>query len=169
MLVTQEHHRCPGTVADNLRLARRDASVSDLAAALAAVGASGWIDALPFGVDTLVGTGGVDLTPRQIQQLAQALDRAAALAAAEGRAAVVVAHRVSQAATADVVVVMDDGSVVERGTRRAAVGGRGATPVCGPPGHAAPSDRAPSPVPPGSAGPLRPRTDGCDLGAAYTP
>lgn len=42
MLVTQEHHRCPGTIADNLRLARRDASVSDLAAALAAVGASGW-------------------------------------------------------------------------------------------------------------------------------
>lgn len=91
-------------------------------------------------MDTPVGTGGVGLTPRQIQQLAlarvllldpevvvmveataeggsdtaQALDRAA-LAAAEGRTAVVVAHRLSQAATADIVVVMDDGRVVERG------------------------------------------------------
>ncbi|MFI5879052.1 hypothetical protein [Streptomyces sp. NPDC051554] len=78
------------------------------------MGASGWIDALPFGVDTLVDTGGVDLTPRQIQQFTQALDRAA-LAAAEDRTAVIVAHRVSQAATADVVVVMDDGRVVEQG------------------------------------------------------
>lgn len=81
-------------------------------------------------MDTLVGTGSVDLTPRQIQQFTQALDRAA-LAAAEGRTAVVVAHRLSQAATADVVVVMDDGSVVERGTRRAAVGGRGLRPSVG--------------------------------------
>ncbi|WP_406131173.1 hypothetical protein [Streptomyces sp. NBC_00989] len=45
---------------------------------------------------------------------AQALDRAA-LAATEGRTAVVVAHRLSQAATADVVVVMDDGRAIQRG------------------------------------------------------
>ncbi|MFJ9376532.1 ABC transporter ATP-binding protein [Streptomyces sp. NPDC101455] len=140
MLVTQEHHLFPGTVADNLRLARRDASASDIDAALAAVDATGWIGVLPDGADTPVGTGGVCPTPRQIQQLAlarvllldpevvvmdeataeggsdtaQALDRAA-LAAAEGRTAVVVAHRLSQAATADVVVVMDDGRVIERG------------------------------------------------------
>ncbi|MFJ9245608.1 hypothetical protein [Streptomyces sp. NPDC101776] len=101
---------------------------------------SGWIDALPDGVDTPVDSEGVGLTPRRIQQLAlarvllvdpgvvvldeataeggsdtaQALDRAA-LAAAEGRTAVVVAHRLSQAATADTVVVMSDGLVVERG------------------------------------------------------
>ncbi|WP_406131174.1 ATP-binding cassette domain-containing protein [Streptomyces sp. NBC_00989] len=56
MLVTQEHHLFLGTVADNLRLARRDASASDLAAALAVVGATGWIDALPDGIDTAVGT-----------------------------------------------------------------------------------------------------------------
>lgn len=140
MLVTQEHHLFLGSVADNLRLARRDASTPEVDAALTAVGASGWVDALPQGVDTPVGTGGVDLTPRQVQQLAlarvllldpelvvmdeataeggsdtaQALDRAA-LAAAEGRTSVVVAHRLSQAATADVVVVMDEGRVIERG------------------------------------------------------
>lgn len=140
MLVTQEHHLFPGSVADNLRLARRDASAPEVDAALRAVGAAGWVDALPHSADTQVGTGGVDLTPRQVQQLAlarvllldpelvvmdeataeggsdtaQALDRAA-LAAAEGRTAVVVAHRLSQAATADVVVVMDGGKVIERG------------------------------------------------------
>ncbi|MFJ3897498.1 ABC transporter ATP-binding protein [Streptomyces sp. NPDC090083] len=140
MLVTQEHHLFPGSVADNLRLARRDASAPEVDAALRAVGAAGWVDALPHGADTPVGTGGVGLTPRQVQQLAlarvllldpelvvmdeataeggsdtaQALDRAA-LAAAEGRTAVVVAHRLSQAATADVVVVMDGGKVIERG------------------------------------------------------
>ncbi|WP_158713387.1 hypothetical protein [Streptomyces sp. NRRL F-525] len=42
MLVPQEHHLLLGTVADNVRPARRDASPSDLAA----VGATGWIDAL---------------------------------------------------------------------------------------------------------------------------
>ncbi|WOX16474.1 hypothetical protein [Streptomyces sp. N50] len=46
MLVTQDHHLFLGTVADNLRLARRDASPSDLTAALAALAATGWIDAL---------------------------------------------------------------------------------------------------------------------------
>ena len=110
MLVTQEHHLFPGTIADNLRLARRDASASDVDAALTAVGAAVWVDALPDGADTPVGTEGIDLTPRRIQQLAlarvllldpqvvvmdeataeggsdtaQALDRAA-LAATEGR------------------------------------------------------------------------------------
>ena len=140
MLVNQEHHLFLGTFADTLRLARRDASAADLDTALAAVGASGWIDALPDGVDTPVGAEGVTSTPRQTQQLAlarvllldpeavvideataeggsdtaQALDRAA-LAAVEGRTAVVVAHRLSQASTADLVVVTDDGMVIERG------------------------------------------------------
>lgn len=122
MLVTQEHHLFLGTVADNLRLAHRDASASDLAAALGAVDATGWVDALPDGVDTPVGTGGVGLTPRRVQQLALArvllLDREVVVmdeATAEGRTVVVVAHRLSQAATADVVVVMDGGRVIERG------------------------------------------------------
>ncbi|MCS0605564.1 ABC transporter ATP-binding protein/permease [Streptomyces sp. LP11] len=140
VLVTQEHHLFPGTVADNLRLAGRAASAPDVEAALAAVGAADWVAALPEGADTVVGRGGTRLTARQVQQLALArvllldpevvvldeataeagsdtartLDRAA-LALTEGRTAVVVAHRLSQAATADVVVVMADGRVVERG------------------------------------------------------
>ncbi|NEA48857.1 ABC transporter ATP-binding protein, partial [Streptomyces sp. SID10815] len=141
VLVTQEHQLFPGTVADNLRLACRDASRDELDAALAAVDAADWTAALPDGVDTIVGPGGeVRLTARQVQQLAlarvllldpdvvvldeataeagsdtaQTLDRAA-LAVTEGRTAVVVAHRLSQAATADLVAVLEDGRVTELG------------------------------------------------------
>ncbi|WP_305950955.1 ABC transporter ATP-binding protein [Streptomyces murinus] len=102
--------------------------------------AADWIAALPDGLDTVVGRGGSRLTDRQVRQLAlarvllidpevvvldevtaeagsdmaQSLDRAA-LAVTEGRIAVVVAHRLSQAETADVVVVMENGRVVEQG------------------------------------------------------
>ncbi|MEV7505094.1 ABC transporter ATP-binding protein [Streptomyces sp. NPDC093018] len=140
VLVTQEHHLFPGSVADNLRLACREASDEELAAALAVVDAADWTTALPDGLDTAVGRGGTRLTARQVQQLAlarvllldpevvvldeataeagsdmaQSLDRAA-LAVTEGRTAVVVAHRLSQAETADVVVVMENGRVVEQG------------------------------------------------------
>ena len=95
---------------------------------------------LPDGLATAVGEGGAQLTAAQAQQLALArlvladpavavldeataeagsagardLDRAA-VAATEGRTTLVVAHRLSQAATADRVVVLDHGSVVEVG------------------------------------------------------
>jgi len=140
MPVTQEHHQFLGTVAVNLRLARRDASASDLTAALAAVAATGWTDALPDGIDTPVGTGGVNLTPRQTRQLAlvrallldpeaavmdeataedgsdtaQALDRAALAATGGAVPRSWSPHRLSQAATADVKAVMDDSKVIER-------------------------------------------------------
>ncbi|MEU6497245.1 ABC transporter ATP-binding protein [Streptomyces sp. NPDC046984] len=140
MLVTQEHHLFLGTVADNLRLAHRAATASEVRAALVSVGAWDWVAALPDGEDTVVGIGGLELTPRQVQELAlarvllvdpdvvvldeataeggsdtaQALDRAA-LAVTRGRTAVVVAHRLSQVTTADTVLVMDDGRVVELG------------------------------------------------------
>ncbi|MDT0437308.1 MULTISPECIES: ABC transporter ATP-binding protein [Streptomyces] len=138
-LVTQEHHLFRGTLTDNLRLARRDAADRDIASALTAVGAD-WVAALPEGADTVVGTGATELTASQVQQLALArvllldpevvvldeataeggsdaartLDRAARTVT-EGRTAVVVAHRLSQAATADTVLVMDRGRVVEHG------------------------------------------------------
>ncbi|MGM9469455.1 hypothetical protein [Streptomyces murinus] len=55
-----------------------------------------------------------EVTAEAGSDMAQSLDRAA-LAVTEGRTAVVVAHRLSQAETADVVVVMEDGRVVEQG------------------------------------------------------
>ncbi|MGI5169615.1 ABC transporter ATP-binding protein [Spirillospora sp. CA-253888] len=140
-LVTQEVHVFAGPLADDLRLARPDAAEEDLRAALARVGALEWADALPEGLATVVGDGGHRLTGAQAQQLAlarlvladppvavldeataeagsagaRALERSAA-AAVDGRTALIVAHRLTQAATADRVVVMDGGRVVESGT-----------------------------------------------------
>ena len=57
-LVTQEHHVFVGTLADNLRLPRPEASDAELREALSAVDALEWADALPEGLDTVVGSGG---------------------------------------------------------------------------------------------------------------
>ena len=140
-LVTQETHVFAGPLADNLRLARADATDDELRTALTAVSALDWAEALPEGLDTVVGEGGHRLTSAQVQQLALArlvladppvavLDEATAEAgstgarlleqaadrAVDGRTALVVAHRLTQAATADRIVVMDGGRIVENGT-----------------------------------------------------
>ena len=61
-----------GPLADDLRLARPDATDAELRGALAAVGAQDWVDALPDGLATVVGEGGHPLTATQAQQLALA-------------------------------------------------------------------------------------------------
>ncbi|MEU9690406.1 ABC transporter ATP-binding protein [Amycolatopsis japonica] len=138
-LISQEVHVFAGSLADDLRLARPDASDADLLAALEKVGARDWAEAL--GLATVVGEGGHRLTVTQAQQLALArlvladppiaiLDEAtaeagsagakvleaAAAAALEGRTGLVVAHRLTQAAASDRVVVLDAGVIVESGT-----------------------------------------------------
>ncbi|MCW6008853.1 ABC transporter ATP-binding protein/permease [Micromonospora sp. CPCC 205371] len=139
-LVTQEVHVFAGRLDDDLRLARPSALLEDLRAALDTVGALEWAEALPDGLATVVGEGGHKLTATQAQQLALArlvladppvavLDEAtaeagsagarvleeAAARALSGRTALVVAHRLTQAATADRVIVMDAGRIVEAG------------------------------------------------------
>jgi ATP-binding cassette subfamily C protein len=139
-LVTQEVHVFSGPLAADLRLASPDAPDDRLRAVLDRVGATSWVEALPDGLDTVVGDGGHRLSPTQAQQLALArllladpdvaiLDEAtaeagsagagvldaAAAAAVEGRTALVIAHRLTQAAAADRVVVLDNGRVVEQG------------------------------------------------------
>jgi len=150
-VVTQEVHVYSGSVRENLLLARPDATDDDLRAVLGELGALGWVVALPDGLDTVVGEGGHDLTPAQAQHLALArlpladplvavLDEAtaeagssgarelerAADAATRGRTALVVAHRLTQAAAADRVWVMHDGQIVAAGTHEELVdaGGR---------------------------------------------
>ncbi|MEU9284322.1 ABC transporter ATP-binding protein [Streptomyces sp. NPDC048275] len=140
-LVTQEVHVFAGPLADDLRLARPDATDEELCEALDRVGALDWAEALPEGLATIVGEGGHRLTADRAQQLALArlvladppvavLDEATAEAgssgaqrleqgaerALEGRTALVVAHRLSQAAAADRIIVMEDGRVAESGT-----------------------------------------------------
>ncbi|MEU6386102.1 ABC transporter ATP-binding protein [Streptomyces bauhiniae] len=150
-LVTQEVHVFAGPLADDLRLARPEASDEELREALTAVGALGWAEALPEGLDTVVGEGGHRLTADRAQQLALArlmladrpvvvLDEATAEAgssgarlldeaaerALRGRTALVVAHRLSQAAAADRIVVLGDGRVVESGTHAELLAAEGA-------------------------------------------
>ncbi|WP_372665331.1 ABC transporter ATP-binding protein [Amycolatopsis kentuckyensis] len=140
-LISQEVHVFAGPLADDLRLARPSATDAELRAALAKVGALSWVDSLPDGLATVVGEGGHQLTVTQAQQLALVrlvladppiviLDEAtaeagsagsrvlesAAAAALEGRTALVVAHRLTQAAASDRIVVLDAGAVVESGT-----------------------------------------------------
>ncbi|MBA2813134.1 ABC transporter ATP-binding protein [Streptomyces sp. KM273126] len=140
-LITQETHVFAGPLADDLRLARPDATDDELRAALDRVEALAWAEALPDGLDTVVGDGGHRIGGAQTQALALArliladpplviLDEATAEAgsagaralekavscAVDGRTALIVAHRLSQAAAADRIVVMDSGRIVETGT-----------------------------------------------------
>jgi ATP-binding cassette, subfamily C, bacterial len=139
--VTQEVHVFSGTLIDDLRLAAPGADRAQVRAALDRVGALGWVESLPDGLDTVVGEHGTALTAAQAQHLALArlvladprvvvLDEAtaeagsasaaelerAASAATAGRTTLVVAHRLTQAAAADQVLVMEGGQIVERGT-----------------------------------------------------
>ncbi|MFR9801169.1 ABC transporter ATP-binding protein [Pseudonocardia sp. RS010] len=149
-LITQEVHVFAGPLAEDLRLARPGATDADLRAALTTVDALTWVEALPEGLDTVVGAGAHTLTAVQAQQLALArlvladppvaiLDEAtaeagsagsrvleaAAARALAGRTAITVAHRLSQAAGADHVVVLDGGRIVEQDTHEALVAADG--------------------------------------------
>lgn len=139
-MVSQDTHVFTGTLREDLTLALPDADDQQISTALKAVGA-GWAAALPRGLDTLVGSGGVHLDAAQAQQLALArialadppiviLDEAsaeagsahareldeAATALVRGRTAIVVAHRLSQARACDRILVMDEGRITEHGT-----------------------------------------------------
>ncbi|WP_166969094.1 ABC transporter ATP-binding protein [Brevibacterium atlanticum] len=139
-LVTQEGHIFAGTLRQNLTLAAPTATDAQIRAALGAVGAGGLLELLPDGLGSAVGQAGRELTFAQAQQVALArvilidpdlvildeataeagsaqaetLDRAAA-AALDGRTGLVIAHRLSQAASCDRIIVLEHGQVVESG------------------------------------------------------
>jgi ABC-type multidrug transport system fused ATPase/permease subunit len=140
-LVTQEYHVFNGTLRDNLELVSPGATDEQLIAALAVVDADDLVDRLADGLDTMLGSAAVQLSPAESQQVALArlvladphtlvLDEATALLdpraarhlerslsrVLEGRTVVAVAHRLQSAADADVVAVVDGGRIVEQGS-----------------------------------------------------
>jgi ABC-type multidrug transport system fused ATPase/permease subunit len=150
-LVSQEHHIFRGTLRENLTLGLQDAGDEQVLAALAAVEATGWAQALPGGLDCVLGSGGAALSSAQAQQVALArliladphtliLDEATSLldprsarrlersmaAVLDGRTVVSIAHRLHVGHDADRVIVMDNGEILESGPHRELVQAGGA-------------------------------------------
>ena len=131
-MVTQESFLFNGTIRDNLKVGKRDATDDELLEAAAAANARAFIDRLPDGLDSLVGekqrlsiarallknppilvldeaTASVDTaTERLIQEALQNL--------VLDRTSVVIAHRLSTVRHAHQILVVDHGRIVERGT-----------------------------------------------------
>jgi ATP-binding cassette subfamily B protein len=140
-VVLQTPHLFRGTVRENIRYGRLDATDAEVEAAAATANADAFICGLADGYDTEVGEGGNKLSTgqRQLVSLARAiladpqifvLDEATSSvdteterliqagidAALRGRIAFVIAHRLSTIRNADQILVIDGGRVVERGT-----------------------------------------------------
>ncbi|MDX2729007.1 thiol reductant ABC exporter subunit CydD [Streptomyces sp. PA03-2a] len=139
-LCAQDAHVFDSSIRENLRLARTVATDDELRAALARARLLDWAEALPDGLDTLVGEHGARLSGGQRQRLALAralladfpvlvLDEPAEhldletadaltadlLAATRGRTTVLITHRLAGLEAVDEVMVMDAGRIVQRG------------------------------------------------------
>jgi ATP-binding cassette subfamily B protein len=142
-MVTQENHLFHDTIRTNLLYARLDASQVDLEAACKAANIHEFIMDLPDGYDTVVGERGYRLSGGEKQRVALArvilkdprilvLDEATSHLDSEsealiqdalkrvmaGRTSIVIAHRLSTILAADLILVMDRGQIVERGTHQ---------------------------------------------------
>ena len=143
-LVTQQVSLFNDTVAKNIAYGDlADASLDEIKAAAQAAYAAEFIERMPQGYDTLVGENGVLLSGGQRQRLAiarallknapllildeatSALDteserhiQAALDHAVQGRTTIVIAHRLSTIEKADLILVMDQGRIVERGSHQ---------------------------------------------------
>jgi ABC-type multidrug transport system fused ATPase/permease subunit len=140
-VVLQEPYLFSGSIADNIRYGKLDASHDDIVVAATAVGANEFIDALPNGYDTILHERGQNLSvgQRQLISFARAiiadpriliLDEATAkvdtrteriiqdalATLLKGRTSFVIAHRLSTIRSADRIVVMSEGEIVEIGS-----------------------------------------------------
>lgn len=140
-VVLQETNLFTGTVMDNIRYGRLDATEEDCIAAAKLAGADDFITRLPEGYDTLLTENGANLSQGQRQLIAIAraavadppvmiLDEATSSidtrteaivqkgmdALMEGRTVFVIAHRLSTVRNSDVIMVLEQGHIIERGT-----------------------------------------------------
>ncbi|MCB9452561.1 MAG: ABC transporter ATP-binding protein [Anaerolineaceae bacterium] len=140
-MVTQETYLFHDTIRMNLLYARLDATDAELTAACQAANIHDFIMGLPDGYDTIVGERGYRLSGGEKQRLAlarvilknprilvldeatshldsqsEALIQDALKTVMQGRTSIVIAHRLSTILAADLILVMDRGQVVERGT-----------------------------------------------------
>ena len=150
VMVTQEAYLFSGTIADNIALGKPDATLEEIQAAAAAVGADAFINALPDGYDTDVNKRGgrVSAGQRQLISFARAflanpavliLDEATASldipseraiqdalqTLLADRTAIIIAHRLSTVAIADRVLVMEHGRIIEDDTPETLIAGTG--------------------------------------------
>jgi ATP-binding cassette subfamily B protein len=139
-VVAQDTYLFHGSVEENLRLGRPDATEAEVIAAASAANAHGFIHALPDGYQTVIGERGATLSGGQRQRIAIArallrdspilvLDEALSSVDAEneaviqqaldrlmvGRTTLILAHRLSSVIGADRILVLGDGAVVQSG------------------------------------------------------
>ena len=149
-VVLQETNLFTGTVMDNIRYGRLDASDEDCRAAARLAGADSFITRLPQGYDTMLHNNGANLSQGQRQLIAIAraavadppvmiLDEATSSIDTrteaivqrgmdklmEGRTVFVIAHRLSTVMNSDVIMVLDHGRIIERGSHDALIAAKG--------------------------------------------
>ena len=140
-VVLQDTHLFTGTVADNIRFGKLDATQEEIERAARIANADSFIRRLPRGYDTMVTADGANLSQGQRQLLAIAraavadppvliLDEATSSidtrtealiqkgmdGLMEGRTVFVIAHRLSTVRNADAIIVLEHGHIIERGT-----------------------------------------------------
>ena len=147
----QTPHLFSGTVRENLLYGKPDATDAELDAAIKSVNAEGIIARMENGYDTVVGEGGntlstgekqllsfarailvnpaifvLDEATSSIDTLTEKLIQSAIEKLMEGRTSFVIAHRLSTVRSADIILVVSDGKITERGTHEELLAMRGA-------------------------------------------